>query len=376
MVTLYRIAGRVHAFLMPAPQSLERFLYRHARPRILERLLDLLAHVGRELRRLGLVFLEQAQGVLDDRVGGGIGARLDRVADCAHDLGRQGHADRLGIHGAPSSAKNLLPRTRTERAGFPPPADRPWRSRARRCRGAPSAPPGKAMASVITEPQRPAVPVAGTSDTFPVRRVYCVGRNYAAHAREMGGDPTREPPFFFMKPADTLEFVPEGKTIEHAYPAQTKDYHFEIELVAFLAKGGKDIPVEKALDCVWGYAVGLDMTRRDLQQQAKDLRRPWELGKGTDNSGPVGPIHPVAKVGHPSKGAISLTVDGQVKQKADLSDMIWSVAEQISYLSSYFELKAGDAIFAGTPEGVGKVERGQTMVGAIEGLGEIRLKVV
>jgi fumarylpyruvate hydrolase len=215
------------------------------------------------------------------------------------------------------------------------------------------------MASVITEPQRPAVPVAGTSDTFPVRRVYCV-----------------EPPFFFMKPADTLEFVPEGKTIEHAYPAQTKDYHFEIELVAFLAKGGKDIPVEKALDCVWGYAVGLDMTRRDLQQQAKDLRRPWELGKGTDNSGPVGPIHPVAKVGHPSKGAISLTVDGTVKQKADLSDMIWSVAEQISYLSSYFELKPGDAIFAGTPEGVGKVERGQTMVGAIEGLGEIRLKVV
>jgi fumarylpyruvate hydrolase len=232
------------------------------------------------------------------------------------------------------------------------------------------------MASVIAEPQRPAVPVAGTSDTFPVRRVYCVGRNYAAHAREMGGDPTREPPFFFMKPADTLEFVPEGKTIEHAYPAQTKDYHFEIELVAFLGKGGKDIPVEKALDCVWGYAVGLDMTRRDLQQQAKDLRRPWELGKGTDNSGPVGPIHPVAKIGHPSKGAISLTVDGTVKQKADLSDMIWSVAEQISYLSSYFELKPGDAIFAGTPEGVGKVERGQTMVGAIEGLGEIRLKVV
>jgi fumarylpyruvate hydrolase len=240
----------------------------------------------------------------------------------------------------------------------------------------PRNPSGKAMPSVITEQQRPQIPVAGTSDTFPVRRVYCVGRNYAAHAREMGGDPTREPPFFFMKPSDTVHVVPEGKTVDHPYPSQSKDYHFEIELVAFLSRGGKDIPVEKALDCVYGYAVGLDMTRRDLQQQAKDLRRPWELGKGADNSGPVGPIHPVAKIGHPAKGAISLTVDGQVKQKADLSDMIWSVAEQVSYLSTYFELKPGDVIFAGTPEGVGKVERGQTMVGAIEGLGGIRLKVV
>ena len=232
------------------------------------------------------------------------------------------------------------------------------------------------MSFVIPAPPVPALPVLGSSDLFPVRRVYCVGRNYAAHAREMGGDPTREPPFFFMKPADAVHLVPEGKTVEHAYPPQSKDYHFEIELVAFLGKGGRDIPVEKALDCVYGYAVGLDMTRRDLQQNAKDLRRPWELGKGADLSGPVGPVHPVSKIGHPSKGAISLTVDGQVKQKADLKDMIWSVAEQISYLSSYFELKAGDVIFAGTPEGVGKVERGQTMVGAIEGLGEIRLKVV
>ena len=232
------------------------------------------------------------------------------------------------------------------------------------------------MASVITEPQRPAVPVAGTSDTFPVRRVYCVGRNYAAHAREMGGDPSREPPFFFMKPADTLEFGAGGQDHRACLPGADQGLSFRDRARRLPGKGGKDIPVEKALDCVWGYAVGLDMTRRDLQRQAKDLRRPWELGKGTDNSGPVGPIHPVAKIGHPSKGAISLTVDGQVKQKADLSDMIWSVAEQISYLSSYFELKPGDAIFAGTPEGVGKVERGQTMVGAIEGLGEIRLKVV
>ena len=232
------------------------------------------------------------------------------------------------------------------------------------------------MASVIAEVQRPAIPVAGSSDTFPVRRVYCVGRNFAAHAREMGHDPDREPPFFFMKPADTLQFVRDGQTVEHPYPAQSKDYHFELELVVFLAKGGRDIPVEKALDCVYGYAIGLDMTRRDLQQQAKDLRRPWELGKGGDNSGPVGPIHPASTVGHPSKGTMTLTVDGAVKQKADLSQMIWSVAEQISYLSSYFELKPGDVIFAGTPEGVGKVERGQTMVGAIEGMGEIRVKVV
>src|SRR3954447_8306211 len=179
-----------------------------------------------------------------------------------------------------------------------------------------------------------------------------------------------------MSPADPLQFVREGKTVEHAYPPQSKDYHFEVELVAFLAKGGKDIPVEKALDCVYGYAVGLDMTRRDLQQVAKDLRRPWELGKSADNSGPVGPIHPVAKVGHPSNGAITLTVDGEVRQKADLSQMIWSVAEQISFLSEYFEIGAGDVIFVGTPEGVGKVQRGQTMIGAVEGLGEIRVKVV
>lgn len=232
------------------------------------------------------------------------------------------------------------------------------------------------MSFVISEPTAPALPVVGSADLFPVRRVYCVGRNYAAHAREMGHDPDREPPFFFLKPADTLLVVPDGKTVDHVYPPKSKNYHFEVELVVFLGAGGKDIPVEKALEGVYGYAVGLDMTRRDLQQEAKDLRRPWELGKSADNSGPVGAIHPVAKVGHPSKGAIRLTVDGTVKQEADLSDMIWSVAEQISYLSSYFELKPGDVIFAGTPEGVGKVERGQTMAAAIEGLGEIRVRMV
>ncbi|WP_262299615.1 fumarylacetoacetate hydrolase family protein [Microvirga sesbaniae] len=232
------------------------------------------------------------------------------------------------------------------------------------------------MAYVIPAPSTPALPVAGSADLFPVRRVYCVGRNYAAHAREMGGDPTREPPFFFMKPADALQPVPEGETADHPYPPKTGNYHFEIEMVVALAKGGKDIPVEQALDHVFGYAVGLDMTRRDLQDEAKQLRRPWELGKAADHSGPVGPIRPVSQVGHPAGGTISLTVDGATRQTADLSDMIWSVAEQIAYLSSYFELAPGDVIFSGTPDGVGAVTQGQTMTGAIEGLGEIRLRVV
>ncbi len=232
------------------------------------------------------------------------------------------------------------------------------------------------MAYVIPAPPLPALPVAGTAELVPVRRVYCVGRNYAAHAREMGGDPTREPPFFFMKPADALQPVAEGSAVDHPYPPKTGNYHFEIELVVALAKGGRDIPVEQALDHVFGYAVGLDMTRRDLQDEAKQLRRPWELGKAGDLSGPVGPIHPASKVGHPANGAISLAVDDAIKQKADLSDMIWSVAEQIAYLSTYFELAPGDVIFSGTPEGVGAVTQGQVMVGAIEGLGEIRLRVV
>ena len=232
------------------------------------------------------------------------------------------------------------------------------------------------MAYVIPAPSIPSLPVSGTSDLFPVRRVYCVGRNYAAHAREMGGDPTREPPFFFMKPADALQPIAEGETVDHPYPPKTGNYHFEIEMVVALAKGGRDIPVDQALDHVFGYAIGLDMTRRDLQDEAKQLRRPWELGKAADLSGPVGPIHPVSAGGHLANGAISLTVDGAIKQKADLSDMIWSVAEQIAYLSTYFELVPGDVIFSGTPDGVGAVTKGQTMAGAIEGLGEIRLRVV
>jgi fumarylpyruvate hydrolase len=231
--------------------------------------------------------------------------------------------------------------------------------------------------SFVFEPAaRPALPVVGTDKLFPVRRVYCVGRNYAAHAREMGGDPTREPPFFFNKAADALQPVPHGTAVDHPYPPKTANYHFELEMVVALSGGGKNIPVEKALDCVFGYAVGLDMTRRDLQDEAKALKRPWELGKSSDLSGPVGPLYPVAMIGHKAKGPISLTVDGVVKQKADLADMIWSVAEQISFLSTYFEVCPGDVIFSGTPDGVGAVTRGQTMVAAVDGLGEISLKVV
>jgi len=232
------------------------------------------------------------------------------------------------------------------------------------------------MSLVIPAPSQTLIPIHRTGDLFPVRRVYCVGRNYAAHAREMGGDPNREPPFFFMKPADALQIVPMGETIDHPYPQRTQNYHFEVELVAALHRGGRDIPLDQALDHVFGYAVGLDMTRRDLQDEAKQLRRPWELGKSADYSGPVGPLHRVSDVGHLQSGSISLTVDGVTKQKADVADMIWSVADQIAFLSSYFELAPGDVIFSGTPEGVGKVERGQTMVAAVEGLGEIRLRVV
>jgi fumarylpyruvate hydrolase len=231
------------------------------------------------------------------------------------------------------------------------------------------------MLSVIQNPPRIALPIAGSSDLFPVRRVYCVGRNYAAHAREMGADPDREPPFFFMKPADALQIVG-SEPVKHIYPPKTRNYHFEIEMVAALAGGGSDIPVESALNHVYGYAVGLDMTRRDLQDEAKKMSRPWDTGKAADGSGPIGALHPASLIGHPARGAITLTVDGETRQKGDLADMIWSVAEQVAYLSGYFELQPGDLIFTGTPSGVGPVERGQRMVGAVEGLGEIALDVV
>ena len=231
------------------------------------------------------------------------------------------------------------------------------------------------MLSVIQNPPRIALPIAGSGDLFPVRRVYCVGRNYAAHAREMGADPDREPPFFFMKPADALQIVgPEPAP--HTYPPQTRNYHFEVELVAALAGGGSDIPVADALNHVYGYAIGLDMTRRDLQDEAKKLSRPWDLGKAADHSGPIGALFPASAIGHPARGAITLAVNGEIRQTGDLADMIWSVAEQVAYLSRYFALQPGDLIFTGTPSGVGPVQRGERMVAAIAGLGEITLDVV
>lgn len=220
------------------------------------------------------------------------------------------------------------------------------------------------------------IPIVGSTQLFPVRRIYCVGRNYAAHAREMGSDPTREPPFFFQKPTDAIQFVAPGTTGDHPYPSLTKNYHYEIELVAALKSGGKHIPIEKALDHVFGYAIGLDMTRRDLQRAMGDQKKPWEIGKSFDRSAPIGPIHPVASTGHFTKGAISLKVNGQIKQNADLSQMIWSVAEQISQLSQANELFAGDIIYSGTPENVGPVVVGDVMEGAITGLPLLRVRVV
>ena len=226
----------------------------------------------------------------------------------------------------------------------------------------------------FTVPQ-PTIPIVG-GGAFPVRRIYCIGRNYAAHAREMGSDPNREPPFFFQKPADAVQFVPPGETIDHAYPSLTKNYHHEIELVAALGRGGRDIPAARALDLVYGYAIGLDMTRRDLQRGMGDQKKPWEIGKSFDHSAPIGPIHPVTTIGHIGRGAIWLKVNGQTRQSTDLDQMIWTVAEQISQLSAAFELMPGDIIYSGTPENVGPVVPGDMMEGHIDGLPELKLRVV
>ncbi len=223
---------------------------------------------------------------------------------------------------------------------------------------------------------QPTLPIVGTSEVFPVRRIYCIGRNYAAHSREMGSDPTREPPFFFQKPSDAVQYVAVGTTAEHPYPSLTKNYHYEIELVAALGKGGRNVPVEQALSLVYGYTIGLDMTRRDLQRAMGDEKKPWEIGKSFDHSAPMGPLHRVADVGHFTKGAISLKVNGIVKQSSDLDQMTWSVAEQISKLSQAFELMPGDLIYSGTPENVGPVVPGDVMQGSIAGLPTLDVRVV
>ncbi|WP_398476785.1 fumarylacetoacetate hydrolase family protein [Tardiphaga sp.] len=220
------------------------------------------------------------------------------------------------------------------------------------------------------------IPIVGETDVFPVRRNYCIGRNYAAHSREMGSDPTREPPFFFQKPTDAIQNVKVGEVADHPYPSLTKNYHYEVELVAALKSGGTNIPVDRALDHVYGYALGLDMTRRDLQRAMGDEKKPWEIGKSFDHAAVIGPLHPVAKTGHMTKGPISLAVNGTVKQTSDLDKMIWSVAEQIAKLSEAFELKAGDIIYSGTPENVGPVVKGDVLLCKLQGLPDMSIKIV
>lgn len=222
---------------------------------------------------------------------------------------------------------------------------------------------------VIPAPQVPAIPVAG-GGSFPVRRVYCIGRNYAAHAIEMGHDPNREPPFFFQKNPNNMD--PSG---EFPYPPHSSDVHHEAEMLVALKSGGTNIAVDDALDHVFGYGLSLDMTRRDLQGQMKKMGRPWEIGKAFERSAPCGPVHAVSDVGHLDAGAITLTVNGELRQEGDLNQMIWKVPEMISYLSEYFELAAGDVILSGTPSGVGPVNPGDEMALAVDKLGSLTVKV-
>lgn len=228
------------------------------------------------------------------------------------------------------------------------------------------------MESVVPIPALPAVPVHGTSAVFPVRRIYCIGRNYADHAREMGADPNREPPFFFGKPHDAV--VPRGGEV--AYPPATSNLHYEVELVVALAKGGRDIPVSEALACVYGYAVGLDLTRRDLQARSKEKGQPWDTAKGFDQSAPISPITPVSVCGHPATGAIWLSVNGAEHQRGSLSQMIWSVPEVIAHISGLVALAPGDLLFTGTPAGVGPIVAGDRVRCGIDGLGELEIRLV
>jgi fumarylpyruvate hydrolase len=225
---------------------------------------------------------------------------------------------------------------------------------------------------VFAPPPAPSAAVANTEARFPVRRIFCVGRNYAEHTREMGHDPDREPPFFFGKPPS--EIAHQGEEI--AFPPETDDLHYEGEMVVALGSGGRDIAQEDARSHIWGYAIGNDLTRRDLQKQAKDLRRPWDMAKGFDASAPIGPVHPVETVGHLKSGVICLSVDGETRQKADLSEMIWPVPDVISFLSNLVRLEPGDLIMTGTPAGVGAIEPGQTCIVEIEGLGRLSTPIV
>lgn len=223
---------------------------------------------------------------------------------------------------------------------------------------------------VVPAPEQVVVPVKG-GGLFPVRRIYCVGRNYAEHVKEMGND-LRDPPFFFEKPADAI--VIDNAPV--AYPPKTADFHHEIELVVAIGKDGTDIAESDALDHVYGYSIGLDMTRRDLQAEAKKQGRPWTMAKGFDQSAPIGQIVPISAIGHPSSGAITLKVNGTLRQSGDLAEQIWSVPETIAYLSQFVALKAGDLIMTGTPSGVSAVVRGDVLEGSIDGIGTIKLEII
>ncbi|MFA9421667.1 MAG: fumarylacetoacetate hydrolase family protein [Gammaproteobacteria bacterium] len=227
------------------------------------------------------------------------------------------------------------------------------------------------MNFVIPAPPIASVEVAGSDNRFPVRRIYCIGRNYLAHRKEMGHD-DRKPPFYFQKPADAL--LASGG--EFPYPPQTESVHFEIELVVAIATGGFDIPVEDALDHVYGYGLGIDMTRRDLQSQAKKDGRPWDSAKGFDHSAPISAIRPVSEIGHPDSGRIWLAVNGEVRQDSDLNLQIWNVQEGISHLSKLYEVAPGDLIYTGTPDGVGPIQVGDQIKAGIDGIGELEIKVI
>ena len=228
------------------------------------------------------------------------------------------------------------------------------------------------LKTVIPVAQPVLLPVEGSADFFPVRRVYCVGRNYADHAIEMGHDPSREPPFFFQKNPDNL--LPAGKPFP--YPPLSEDVHYEAECVIFLKEGGENIPVEKALDCIYGYAIGIDFTRRDLQAEAKKLGRPWEIAKAFEHSAPVSPIVPASRIGHPAAGRVWLEVNGVRKQDGDLNQMIWKVPEIIAELSKLFVLAPGDVIMTGTPAGVAAITRGDSISCGVDGISTLSLKVV
>ena len=224
---------------------------------------------------------------------------------------------------------------------------------------------------VIPTPIRPSLPVKGTSERFPVRRIYCIGRNYADHAIEMGHDPEKEPPFFFQKNAENID-----SSGEFPYPPETNDVHFEVEMIVALKSGGTNIELDEAMQLVFGYGVGLDMTRRDLQGKMKKLGRPWEIGKAFERSAPMGPLVPIDETGQLDSGAISLSVDGAVRQNGDLNQMIWKVPEQIAYLSRFYDIAAGDLIMSGTPAGVGPIQKGEIMECCVAGFDPFVVKVV